>query len=103
MITNDTAKQLVPIPDISVWMVENVGKYRPTMAGDVLRAAITACNTGELDKLIFAIRNWEATVEELSRPEEEQREILEAMNEVRTLRVRYVGRRPPKLPFDYEE
>ena len=67
------------------WMVGHIAeKYLAEMARDIIQHAIAACNVGDLRQLSVAIKNWKATIEELSCPPEEREAILEAAAEIRT-------------------
>lgn len=75
----------VPLPvEWADWMVDNIPeKYLAEMARDIIQHAIATCNTSDLGQLSMAIKNWKATIEELSCPPEEREAILEAAAEVR--------------------
>lgn len=79
------AERLLPIPTgWSDWMIDNIpDNTLHDLAKDLLESAISACNTGDHEGLIFTIHDWQATIEELSRPPEEIEAILGARDEVR--------------------
>ena len=77
-------QHLVPIPnEWPEWMVDTIAdEDLPALTQDLLEKAISACNSGNFDDLIFGIHDWKATIEELSRPPEEIEAIARSRDEV---------------------